>query len=326
VSSRDETTIAQLKAAAAARRPVDERERESIAELISSLDHLQAPFEEHADPLHVTGSAIVVGPRGVLLHRHKRLGIWLQPGGHIDAGETPAEAALREAQEETGLSLVHHTPEPVLVHIDAHPGPRGHRHLDVRYLLVGGDEDPSPPEGESQDVRWFAWPEAREMADPGLDALLSALEPADLQTVQIRTATAADAAAVAEIYLRSRTAALPGFPWAHDDADVRQWIAEVQVPQGDVLVADVTGVIMAMMIRRGDLVEQLYVDVPWWGRGIGSLLLEQAKAGGTPLELWTFVANERARDFYARHGFREIRRTDGDNEEGQPDVLLRWER
>ena len=39
-------------------------------------------------PTHVTASGIVVGRRGTVLHRHKRLGIWMQPGGHIDAGES----------------------------------------------------------------------------------------------------------------------------------------------------------------------------------------------------------------------------------------------
>ena len=42
------------------------------------------------------------------------------------------------------------------------------------------------------------------------------------------------------------------------------------------------------------------------------------------LTLWAFVANEGALRFYAREGFVEVARTDGDNEEGLPDVMLRW--
>lgn len=87
--------------------PVDPREAESIEHCLRELARLESPCDEHADPVHVTGSAIIVGQRGVVLHRHKRLGLWLQPGGHIEPGETPWEAALREAQEETGLDVRH---------------------------------------------------------------------------------------------------------------------------------------------------------------------------------------------------------------------------
>jgi hypothetical protein len=62
-----------------------------------------------------------------------------------------------------------------LVHVDVHPGPRGHTHLDLRYVLVAGDVDPDPPAGESQDVRWFDWDEAIEISDDGLRGILVAL-------------------------------------------------------------------------------------------------------------------------------------------------------
>lgn len=158
-----------------ARRPVDERERESRSRFLELFDGLAEPFSEHADPVHVTGSAIVIGPRGVLLHRHRRLGIWLQPGGHIDARETPWDAARREAAEETGLDV--RLVGSGLVHLDVHPGPRGHTHLDLRYLVDGGDADPDPPAGESQEIGWFGWSEAIELADPGLRGALVALRP-----------------------------------------------------------------------------------------------------------------------------------------------------
>jgi 8-oxo-dGTP pyrophosphatase MutT (NUDIX family) len=156
----------------ASRTPVDEREAESVRLFLAELRRLERPFDEHADPVHVTGSAVVIGPRGVLLHLHKRLGLWLQPGGHIDQGETPEQAALREVREETGFACT----DPQFVHVDVHPGGRGHTHLDVRYLLHA-DGEPSPAEGESQDVRWFGWDEAVAMADPGLRGLLVHLRP-----------------------------------------------------------------------------------------------------------------------------------------------------
>jgi 8-oxo-dGTP pyrophosphatase MutT (NUDIX family) len=168
---------ARVRAAVLARTPVDERERVSIERFIELFDALDRPFEESADPVHVTGSAIVMGPRGVVLLRHKRLGIWLQPGGHVDPGETPWEAALREAQEETGLVVSPLSTPPSLAHVDVHPGPRGHTHLDLRYLVDGGDADPDPPSDESQEIAWFGWDDAITLADEGLRGALVALRP-----------------------------------------------------------------------------------------------------------------------------------------------------
>lgn len=154
----------------------------SIARFVEALDTLDDPLSEEADPVHVTGSAIVVGPRGVVLLKHKRLGIWLQPGGHVDSGEMPWDAALREAREETGIDVSFAGPlddegVPDLIHVDVHSGGRGHTHLDTRYLLVGGDADPAPPAEESQEIAWFTWSEAISRADPGVRSLLEHLRP-----------------------------------------------------------------------------------------------------------------------------------------------------
>ena len=164
-----------LRAAVVTRVPIDDRERASLVMFVEHFDRLGMPFDEHADPVHVTGSAIVVGPRGVLLHLHRRLGLWLQPGGHIDEGELPWEGARREAVEETGLDVRHPDGGPELVHVDVHPGPKDHTHLDLRYLLIGPDADPAPPPGESQDVRWFGWDDAIAISDAGLAGALSGL-------------------------------------------------------------------------------------------------------------------------------------------------------
>lgn len=148
---------------------IDEREGESLRIFREVVIGLADPCSEQADPVHVTASALVVAQRGTVLHLHKRLNIWLQPGGHIEAGEDPPVAALREATEETGLAVSHPDNGPLFFHLDVHPGPRGHTHLDLRYLLLAnGDDDPAPAPGESQQVRWFSWEEATEVADAGL--------------------------------------------------------------------------------------------------------------------------------------------------------------
>lgn len=162
------------------RRPIDDTERAMIVEFLDRFDALADPFDERLDPVHVTGSAIVIDDRlGVLLLEHKRLGMWLQPGGHLDPGETPWQAAEREAIEETGLDL--ELVDADLVHVDVHPGGRGHTHLDLRYLVrvrAGTNPTPRPPVGESQLVEWFGWRAAIERAsDERLTALLRALAP-----------------------------------------------------------------------------------------------------------------------------------------------------
>jgi len=161
-----------LAAVVSGHRPADAREVSSAARFLAELRRLAHPCDQTADPVHVTASGIVVGRRGTVLHRHRRLGRWMQPGGHVDPGESPAVAALRESEEETGLVLRHWPGGPRLVHIDVHEAANGHTHLDLRFLLVGSDDDPAPPPGESPDARWCSWEEAESMAD---DALVSGL-------------------------------------------------------------------------------------------------------------------------------------------------------
>ena len=165
----------QIRHGVTTRVATDLREQHCLETFLQLFDTLDRPFDEAASPVHVTASALVVGPRGVVLHLHKRLGIWLQPGGHIDADESPWDAARRETAEETGLDAQHPDSGPELIHVDVHPGARDHTHLDLRYLLIAPDVEPCPPPGESQSVRWFGWDEALAVADVGLRGPLVAL-------------------------------------------------------------------------------------------------------------------------------------------------------
>jgi 8-oxo-dGTP pyrophosphatase MutT (NUDIX family) len=154
--------------------PVDERERDSISKTLDRLTWEGDLFDEEANDHHITASTFVVSERGVILHLHRKLQIWVQPGGHVDEGETPVEAALRETLEETGLNAIHCDP-PNLFHVDVHPGPRGHTHYDLRYILLSPAVDPSPPPGESPEVYWFDFEAAQVRCEPALAPALGKL-------------------------------------------------------------------------------------------------------------------------------------------------------
>lgn len=142
--------------------------------------------------------------------------------------------------------------------------------------------------------------------------------------IALRRATAADAPAVAELFLSSFHATYV-FPLAHADDEVRAWIRAELIPHSEVWVADDDGRVVGMLaIKPGEL-EQLYLAPDRLGEGIGRRLVDLAKErspGG--LSLWTFQVNERARRFYERNGFRAVQFTDGDNEERQPDIRYAW--
>ena len=183
----------QVLAAVRARTPVDERERMCIERFLVEIDGSTEPVLRARRSRARDRLGARRRPRGVVLHRHRILGIWIQPGGHIDPGETPWEAAVRETVEETGLAVAHPGGVPQLAHVDVHPGPRGHTHLDLRYLLDGGDADPKPPPGESQDVAWFSWDEALATAEPAWRASSRAAGRAFRLTSEARRGPAMDA-------------------------------------------------------------------------------------------------------------------------------------
>src|SRR6476619_1643381 len=79
------------------------------------------------------------------------------------------------------------------------------------------------------------------------------------------------------------------------------------------------GALVGLLVLDQDRVDQLYVEPTLTGRGIGSELIGLAKrARPQGLRLWTCESNLAAQRFYEKHGFRQVERTAGDNEEGAP--------
>ncbi|QIB46397.1 GNAT family N-acetyltransferase [Streptomyces aureoverticillatus] len=144
-------------------------------------------------------------------------------------------------------------------------------------------------------------------------------------TVTLRAATDADAAAVAEVYLRAYDAALPTVRRAHTDAEVRDFFRYVVAGRGGTWVAEAAGAVVGMMVLEGEELSQLYLAPEWRGRGVGDRFVALAKERSpSGLSLWTFQVNAPAHRFYERHGFAAAERTDGDNEEREPDVRYVW--
>ncbi len=165
--------------------PADAREAESLAWMRRFLAAPADPFARENPQGHITASAVVARPDGsafLLLH-HRKLGRWLQPGGHADGADASAfDAALREAREETGIAALEAPFGRAIFDVDVHaiperPGEPAHHHFDVRYLFTTtAGIDLSAAEDPARPMEWRAFEAA---LDAGVDdSLTRALEKA----------------------------------------------------------------------------------------------------------------------------------------------------
>ena len=121
------------------------------------------------EKIDYTASVFIVHDNKVLLHMHKKFGIWLQPGGHIELDEDPVQAVMREAKEETGLDieLVGTIPErldtkfgsrelipPRFLNRMFFDETRTHEHIDFVYFARARSGEAKPEESGGE-VRWF---------------------------------------------------------------------------------------------------------------------------------------------------------------------------
>lgn len=126
-------------------------------------------------------SVFVVWRDRVLLHRHGKLGIWLPPGGHVEPGELPDEAAVREVREEAGVGVELVGEPPIHA-----PGPRqlarprgvqleriaqGHEHIDLVYLARPLQGYAGAVTGEEASMGWHGLASATALGlTPEVDA------------------------------------------------------------------------------------------------------------------------------------------------------------
>lgn len=116
----------------------------------------------------MTATVYVVNDGRVLLHKHKKYKTWFALGGHVEAGELPSEAAVREAREEAGIDIrlvsTECAPHIELARVERLAAPFcllregiGSEEEFLDFIYVGETDELSthPDSGESAELRWF---------------------------------------------------------------------------------------------------------------------------------------------------------------------------
>ncbi|MDZ7670465.1 MAG: NUDIX hydrolase [Gammaproteobacteria bacterium] len=135
------------------------QERATADMFIDFVERNPRCFERELAEGHVTGSAWLVDRSGgsVLLTHHRKLGRWLQLGGHSDGNPTTLAVAMQEAGEESGLSITPLSED--IFDLDVHEIPArrdepAHLHFDVRFALQTLGDETFQVSGESLDLAW----------------------------------------------------------------------------------------------------------------------------------------------------------------------------
>lgn len=141
-----------------------------FGELLAAAEN---PFRRERLAGHFTASSWLVDRHGerVLLTHHRKLGLWLQLGGHADGQRELPLVALREAEEESGLTGLR--VDEAIFDIDRHWIPEhkavpAHWHYDVRYVVHAGENEAYTVSEESLDLAWRRIDALA--ADPATDA------------------------------------------------------------------------------------------------------------------------------------------------------------
>jgi len=164
--------LAELDKDLAAFLPIDRRAQNSTAQVRALLrGRGRAAFDRSAQADHITASGFVLSPdrRQVLLMHHRKLDLWLQPGGHCDGDTDVRAVAAREVSEEIGIStakLISRAIFDIDVHeIPARHAEPAHRHHDIRFLFEVDPAETLPGNDESHALRWLSYDDLSTITD-----------------------------------------------------------------------------------------------------------------------------------------------------------------
>ena len=145
--------------------PLDSIEREHREDALTwlvSTDDVFRRIPPRTPPKHVVSYFLLQDPDdgSVLLVDHRKAGLWLPTGGHVDPGEDPVETVRREVREELGIEadFASEPPQPSFVTVTETTGPAKSRHTDVSlWFLLNGSRTQSltPDMSEFVSVRWW---------------------------------------------------------------------------------------------------------------------------------------------------------------------------
>lgn len=161
--------------------PFDEKERVTKAEVldwVDSGDELCRIEKPDNPPRHLVSYFALVDGEYLLLVDHKNAELWLPTGGHVEPGEHPRDAALREAKEELGFEGDFLRQEPVLITSTETVGKTaGHVDVSIWYVLQGDREARLEfDDTEFFDAKWFHYTEVpMTRTDPEMGRFLSKL-------------------------------------------------------------------------------------------------------------------------------------------------------
>lgn len=140
---------------------------------------------------HFTATTIIINKDKALLHLHKKLGIWIPVGGHIDRDELPQETAIREAKEESGLVITLYNPDKQIpmgtvkqlfrpMHILLEDINQFHQHIDFIYYAYSEIDILQPEASETTELKWFTATEINKLEGAPDNVRALALEAINL--------------------------------------------------------------------------------------------------------------------------------------------------